>query len=500
MVYETAGLIALLSIVIIYLQLRRGKNKPDDNRLEAQKVELRQIKKQLQQANNLFTAFIVQILARFKQTEAELKAATTENDSLKQTVHKLQQQLASVESERDEVRKISTNLRIENIYFEQKIEQLEAHKKVIIQELGGSLSSQDIEFITWEFLIEKVKEVTSQLNEVIAQNQSLIKTNTDLQQERDVLTRELNQVKDNNTRLTHDNLQLRACKNSLESELRRAIDRIQPLEIDNNQLEQEKTQLERKLYELNSFNSTSRQLETKVKQLEENATEVEKAKISLELKLKDEKSRVALIQQEIESLRITTPDEEINRLLAKTAQQEEIIKELREEIESWKIIIVDPDKVIITPDEEINRLLAKIAQLEKIIKKQLAKITQLEELIKELEELIKELIKKPDAISLLKDYNDLVYFVQTSLGASGIEELNDWEKTEEFYIELISRLCFIDTILVTKIRSLECELNFVYHEDIAEVLAVSFSYPGKFLFWSNGEMWWELSYFFNNKL
>jgi len=163
MVYETAGLIALLSIVIIYLQLRRGKNKPDDNRLEAQTVELRQINQQLQQGNNLFTAFIVQILARFKQAEAELKAANTENNSLKQTVQRLQQQLASVESERDAVRKISTNLRIENVYFEQKIEELEAHKKVLIQELGGSLSSQDIEFITWEFLIEKVKEVTRQL-------------------------------------------------------------------------------------------------------------------------------------------------------------------------------------------------------------------------------------------------------------------------------------------------------------------------------------------------
>ena len=475
MVYETAGLIALLSIVIIYLQLRRGKNKPEDNRLEAQTVELRQINKQLQQANNLFTAFIVQLLARFKQTEAELKAATTENNSLKQTVQRLQQQLASVESERDEGRKLSTNLRIENIYFEQKNEELEAHKKVLIQELGGSLSSQDIEFITWEFLIEKVKEVTRQLNEVIAQNQSLIQTNRDLQQERDVLRRELNQVKDNNTRLTQDNLQLRASKNSLESELRRALDRIQPLEIDNNQLEQEKTQLdlnslnsnlrqletkvkqleenarelekakisldrqlERKLYELNSLNSNSRQLETKVKQLEGNARELEKAKISLDIQLKDETNKVALLEQKIKSLQIENRDEEINRLLAKIDQLEEIIRRLRD--------------------------------------------------------------GHHDEISLLEYYNDLVYFVQTSLGTSGIEELDNWGKTEEFYIELISRLCFIDTILVTKIRSLEYKLHPVYKEYIAVALADRFSYPGKFLFWSNGEMCLELSYFFNSKL
>ena len=438
MVYETAALIALLSIVIIYLQLRRSKNKPDDHRLEAQTVELRQINQQLQQVNNLFTAFIVQILARFKQTEAELKAATTENNSLKQTVQRLQQQLASVESERDEVRKISTNLRIENVYFQQKVEELEAHKKVLIQELGGSLSSQDIEFITWEFLIEKVKEVTRQLNEVIAQNQSLIKANTDLQQERDLLRRELNQVKDNNTRLTQDNLQLRASKNSLESELRRALDRIQPLEIDNNQLEQEKNQLERKLYELNSLNSNSPQLETKVKQLEENARELEKAKISLELQLKDERNKVALLEEKIKILEIENGDEEINLLLAKIDQLKEIIKRLRD--------------------------------------------------------------GHHDEINLLKYYNNLVYFVQTSLGTSDIEELEDWGKTEEFYIELISRLCFIDTILVTKIRSLEYKLHPVYKEYIAVGLADRFSYPGKFLFWSNGEMWSELSYFFNSKL
>jgi len=480
MVYETAGLIALLSIVIIYLQLRRGKKKPDDNRLEAQTVELRQINKQLQQGNNLFTAFIVQILARFKQTEAELKATTTENNSLKQTVQKLQQQLASVESERDEVRKISTNLRIENIYFEQKIAELEAHKKVLIQELGGSLSSQDIEFITWEFLIEKVQEVTRQLNEVIAQNQSLIKTNTDLQQERDVLRRELNQVKDNNTRLTQDNLQLRASQNSLESEIRRELDRVQPLEIDNNQLEQEKTQLERKVYELNSLNSNSRQLETKVKQLEENARELEKAKISLELQLERKLYELNSLNSNSRQLETKVKQLEEN---ARELEKAKISLELQLKDERNKVALLEEKIKILeieNGDEEINLLLAKIDQLKEIIKR------------------LRD--GHHDEINLLKYYNNLVYFVQTSLGTSGIEELDDWGKTEEFYIELISRLCFIDTILVTKIRSLEYKLHPVYKEYIAVGLADRFSYPGKFLFWSNGEMWSELSYFFNSKL
>ncbi|MEG4292558.1 hypothetical protein Q5692_27430 [Microcoleus sp. C2C3] len=484
MVYETAGLIALLSIVIIYLQLRRGKNKPEDNRLEAQKVELRQIKKQLQQANNLFTAFILQLLARFKQKEAELKATTTENNSLNQTVQKLQQQLASVESERDEVRKISTNLRIKNIYYEQKIEELEAHKKVLIQELGGSLSSQDIEFITWEFLIEKVKQVTRQLNEVIAQNQSLIQINRDLQQERDVLRRELNQAKDNNTRLTQDNLQLRASKNSLESELRRALDRIQPLEIDNNQLEQEKIQLERKLYELNSLNSNSRQLETKVKQLEENARELEKAKISLERQLKDERNRVAGLQQEIESLQNTK--HQLETELKQEKSKVTAIDHATNDSKQGKNEGYAPSENTKT---ENNRLLAKIAQLEETIK-YLEQQNQLQDLYDLYD----------DGENFLGYYNDLVHFVQTSLGTSGIEELNDWKKTEEFYIELISRLCFIDTILITKIKSLECKLHPVYKEYIAVALDTRFSYPGKFLFWSNGEMCLELSYFFNSKL
>jgi len=119
-----------------------------------------------------------------------------------------------------------------------------------------------------------------------------------------------------------------------------------------------------------------------------------------------------------------------------------------------------------------------------------------------------------DEVDLLEQYNNLVYFVQECLSCSGIEELEDWGKTEEFYVELISRICFIDTILITKIESLEA--NYYYLEDDShswedniylisnknnhQGLAVTPSYPGKFLFWSNGEVRWELSSFFNSKL
>ncbi|MGA9381624.1 MAG: hypothetical protein WBV73_22920, partial [Phormidium sp.] len=67
MVCETAGLIILLVVLIIYVRLRNRNNQPDDNG-----IELRQIRKQLQQVNNLFATFVVQLLAEYKQTEAEL--------------------------------------------------------------------------------------------------------------------------------------------------------------------------------------------------------------------------------------------------------------------------------------------------------------------------------------------------------------------------------------------------------------------------------------------
>lgn len=96
-------------------------------------------------------------------------------------------------------------------------------------------------------------------------------------------------------------------------------------------------------------------------------------------------------------------------------------------------------------------------------------------------------------MDLVELYNNLVYYVQEYLEDSNIEELDDWEKTEEFYIELITRLCFIDTILITKIQALES------YEIDNYTLAITSRYRGKFLFWSNGEVRWELNSFMNSK-
>jgi len=545
MVYESAGLIALLVVLVIYVRLRKRNNKLEDNGLKAQTAELRQIRKQLQQANNLFTTFVVQLLAGYKQIEAELNVANSKNESLKQTVQKLQQQLASVESERDEAREALTKLRFENTLLERKVEQLESHKKVLIQELCGSLSSQDIEFITWKFLIQKVKEVTNHLNEVIAYNQSLLNTNRELQQERDTLRRDLNYVKDDNTRLMQDKLQLRDKKVSLEIELRRTLDRIKPLEKAKDKLEQEKTQLERKISELNQVESKLRKAEAEIEQLEEEVEELEQTKNHLELELKQEKAKVTSFEQKQKDLEKVKNqlDAELKQEKAKVVRLEQKNKNLEQFRNQLETALKQERSRVAVLERETNGLGRGKneggSERENSTEGNdglLRKISDLNQTIKQLEDKVKQLEYKPyldssvqeqkhsnryysqpdicDEVDLLEQYNNLVYFVQECLSCSGIEELEDWGKTEEFYVELISRICFIDTILITKIESLEA--NYYYLEDDShswedniylisnknnhQGLAVTPSYPGKFLFWSNGEVRWELSSFFNSKL
>jgi chromosome segregation ATPase len=603
------------SSLISYLRPDQPKIKSGDDQTKEPVNECEQVRKQLQQTNTSLSILLFQAFTEYNQIDKQLNDTTTENESLKQAVRELQQQSETFERERNEAREVSTKRRLENTLLEQKIEQLESHKKVLIQELGGSLSGQDIELITWEFLIQEVKEVTNQLNEVIARNQSLIKTNRDLQQEKDVLRRELNQVKDNNTRLTQDNSQLRANKNSIESELRRTLDRIKPLERAKDKLEQEKAQLERKFSELNKVKSKLRQAEAQIEQLEEEVKELkqtkkplevelkqekakvtsleqktkdlEKAKNQLEIELKQEKSKTVPLEQKAKSLEQAKNqlDAELKQEKAKVTSLEQKTKDLEKAKNQLEIELkqeksktvpleqkvkgleqaknqldaeLKQEKAKVAPIEQKNKSLeqvrnqletalnqgkSRVAVLEREINnlrisqkegenkcenttddkdKLLIEISKLNQTIKQLNERIKQLEQKSnqgsfeqeqecsnhyynqpdtlDEIDLLELYNDLVYFVQKSLNCSGIEKLEDWGETEEFYVELISRLCFIDTILVTKIESLEDEFYLIPKENNNHGLAVTPSYPGKFLFWSNGEVRWELSSFFNSKL
>ncbi len=385
-----------------------------------------------------------------------------------------------------------------------------------------------------------------------------LKTNKDLQQERHILINKINQIEDNNTRLKQDNLQIRASKNSLESELRRTLDRIKPLERAKDKLEQEKVQLERKISEFHKVESKLRQAEAEIEQLEEEAEELKQTQNQLEIELKQEKAKVTSLDQETKDLEKVNNQLEIElkQEKSKIVPLEQKIKGL-EQAKNQLEAEIKQEKAKLVPFEEKNKNLEQVRnQLETALKQEksrtailekenndlrrvpyegrmerekatdkndklLSKISQLNQTIKQLEERIKQLEQMPepgsseqeqecsnryynqtntlDEIDLLELYNDLAYFVQNSLNCSNLEELDVWEVTEDFYVELVSRLCFIDTILITKIASLEDDFYLIPKGNNNHSLAITASYPGKFLFWSNGEIRWKLSSFFNSK-
>jgi DNA repair exonuclease SbcCD ATPase subunit len=245
-----------------------------------------------------------------------------------------------------------------------------------------------------------------------------------------------------------------------------------------------------------------KQEKAKIVPLEQKVKGLEQAKNQLDAELKQEKAKVAHFEHKNKNL-----EQVKNQLETALNQEKSRVSLLDREINDLRRVQKEAGSKPKNATDNNDGLLREISQLNQTIK-------QLEERIKQLQ--YKQQGQKHssrycdqsdidqsdilDEIDLLELYNDLVYFVQNSLGCSGLEELDNWEVTEEFYVELISRLCFIDTIIVTKIESLEDEFYLIPKENNNHSLAISPSYPGKFLFWSNGEVRWELSSFFNSKL
>jgi hypothetical protein len=180
MVYEFAGLVALLTVLITYSKLRSSKKKLKQNQVLEQTTEFGNINKQLQ-ANNFWTQFLLKLIIDYKQTETRLKIVAAENESSKQSCQELKQHSATLKIEFDKAKEASARLELNNTLLEQKIEQLESHKQALVQELTGSINEQNIEFVTWEFVIEQVKENFNYLNQLVFHNNFLAQVNEDLE-------------------------------------------------------------------------------------------------------------------------------------------------------------------------------------------------------------------------------------------------------------------------------------------------------------------------------
>jgi hypothetical protein len=82
----------------------------------------------------------------------------------------------------------------------------------------------------------------------------------------------------------------------------------------------------------------------------------------------------------------------------------------------------------------------------------------------------------------IDEYNKLIDFIQIDFPDSGVEEINEWRKSENFYFHIIRQLYMINLLVVYKVRELE-EL----------IINDSYNYTGKTLYWRNQELLAELN-------
>lgn len=269
----------LCSSLIGYLRPNQPKIQPGDERTKEPINECKQFKKQRQRTKTFLAIFLFMVCTEYKQINKQLNDITTENESLKQAGREIQQLSKTFECERDEAWEVSMKLRLENTLLEQKIEQLESHKKVLIQELGGSLDGQDIEFRTWEFLIQAKRSLEGELKEERNKVATLEQKINILEHMKNQLETELKQEKAKVVAFEQRIKTLEQVKNQLELDLNQEKSKVTTSERATNDFKQGKNErvatIENLKHENNQMTAKIKQLEQIIKHLEQKIKQLE---------------------------------------------------------------------------------------------------------------------------------------------------------------------------------------------------------------------------------
>ncbi len=169
--------IALLIVILIFLYLQFKnfyKNQTLSNKIEeTDKIDYGQ-------KSELITNLIRDSSVENKQSEANIQAFQNENILLVQDISKLKKQIYSLELERNEAAKSINQIQLHNNCLEKRIKELEANQKALIEELSGAVGQEDLEYATWDLVLQTTKLLVKERDEAIKQNKSLTTQNSQL--------------------------------------------------------------------------------------------------------------------------------------------------------------------------------------------------------------------------------------------------------------------------------------------------------------------------------
>lgn len=124
------------------------------------------------------------ILTENNELHLNIQKIKQENNSNKLKIQTLEQEASSLNKQLDESRTLIREVRTRNTHLAQqteqltqKIELLESHKKALVQELGGAIGKEDLEYATWDLVLQTTKLLIEERDKAIAENKLLHEKN-----------------------------------------------------------------------------------------------------------------------------------------------------------------------------------------------------------------------------------------------------------------------------------------------------------------------------------
>lgn len=363
-------------ILILSYLLFRENNQPQSN-IDTQDVQ--NVAKY-----NLITKVFLDVFSQSQQLNKKVEILTGDNESLKQEVQKLEQQINTLLQEYQTTLELNNKLQIQNTIFKQRNQDLETNQKSFIQKLGGIVYKENLEDKTWDLVLDKVQVLMNERNEALIKIQAVNQDIEVIKQKNELLVKEKNTF-DQSLQVLKSIIATKENEiNSLTPKLRglefRCEELVKDLQsrTDNSiELAQIKNQLKNLQDVIVQKDDLIQSLEIgkgenlqKISLLEASVTTEKSNCESLTQENMSLHSRVQQLEGEIEVLNDKPVDSDIERLESQIAQKNNEIKNL---------------------EDEKNQNLQKIKELEiKLTEKELELQTTIEDSNNRIQELEKE--------------------------------------------------------------------------------------------------------------
>nr|MBA3921419.1 hypothetical protein [Nostocaceae cyanobacterium] len=253
---------------------------------------------------NLSTNILTKTIYLFKYLEERYQFLIAENETLSQNIQKFKQDnhsaqveiqklctvVSCLETRVNESESKSTELHVRNTILTDKIKELEIQKKALIEELGGAIGKEDLEYATWDLVLQTTKLL-------IQERDKVVKDNKELERENQLLTQTIQKLE-----VKISKLQFQSNTSSISI----SPNEIMTLKSSIQRLEQENRNKNSRIKRLEQGNSNNN--EYQIQSLEQKNNEMKSHIEKLEKDICDKNSRIEkleeYIQQSLEQIKI----------------------------------------------------------------------------------------------------------------------------------------------------------------------------------------------------